>query len=121
MVYIWRNSLSQRISRFVIRVIAESGLLYTLTSIATFCMVFISPTIGSVITSAIVCHESSGGPYLTSCTQNFPVAGIAYNLILIRVAQNRAEPQGVPSVIGDSTIERHSDRTAPQLLGNRNL
>ena len=57
---IQRNSLSRRFSRFVIRVIAESGLLYTLTSIATFCTVF--PTSGwhnngFSIASAIVCHQ----------------------------------------------------------------
>ncbi|KAF8716627.1 hypothetical protein AX14_012251, partial [Amanita brunnescens Koide BX004] len=37
---IWRNSLSRRFARSVIRVIAESGLLYTITSIATLAVVF---------------------------------------------------------------------------------
>ena len=44
-----------------------------------------------------------------SCMQNFPTAGIAFNLILIRVAQNRASPEPeLPTFIGDSTIERVS-------------
>ena len=48
-----------------------------------------------------------------SCMQNFRTAGIAFNLILIRVAQNRAcaEPE-LPTFIGDSTIER-AIRAAP--------
>ena len=41
------------------------------------------------------------------CTQNDRAAGIAFNLILIRVAQNRANPElDLPSFIGHSTIER---------------
>ena len=42
------------------------------------------------------------------CTQNLRAAPIAFNLILIRVAQNRANPEAeLPtSFIGDSTIER---------------
>jgi len=89
---IWRNSLpGRKFARFAIRVIAESGLLYTLTSIASFCMVFPSSPVGYSIASAI----------------NFPTAGIAFNLILIRVAQNRASPEPeLPTFIGDSTIER---------------
>jgi hypothetical protein len=42
-----------------------------------------------------------------ACTQNGRAAGIAFNLMLIRVAQNRANPEPeVPTFIGDSTIER---------------
>ena len=54
---IWRNSFSRRLTRFAIRVIAESGLLYTLTSIATCCAVFLSPDHWFVIAIGIVCHN----------------------------------------------------------------
>ncbi|KAF8342392.1 hypothetical protein F5887DRAFT_1076188 [Amanita rubescens] len=88
---IWRNSFSRRLSQFAIRIITESGLLYTFTTIATFCVLFLNHDTAFVVTSAI----------------NFPTALIAYNLILIRVAQNRAsqEPE-LPTFIGNSTIER---------------
>ncbi|KAF8330670.1 hypothetical protein F5887DRAFT_78613 [Amanita rubescens] len=90
--YIWRHCrLSRRLARFAIRVIAESGLLYTLTSIAAFCSLFPNFPGGFSIASAI----------------NNRTAGIAFNLILIRVAQNRANPEAeLPTFIGDSTIER---------------
>ena len=53
-VKIWRNTLSRHLCRFTIRVVAESGLLYAISSIVTFCMVFL-PTPGSImIASAIV-------------------------------------------------------------------
>jgi hypothetical protein len=56
-LHIWRNCrLSRRLARFTIRVIAESGLLYTLTSVAAFGAVFIS-TEAFTIGSAIVCHQ----------------------------------------------------------------
>ncbi|KAF8342389.1 hypothetical protein F5887DRAFT_356498 [Amanita rubescens] len=88
---IWRYSVSRRLTRFAIRVIAESGLLYTLINIATCCAVFLSPDHWFVIAIGI----------------NFPTAGVAYNLILLRVAQNRVEPKAeLPTSIGDSTIER---------------
>ncbi|KAF8342398.1 hypothetical protein F5887DRAFT_1283775 [Amanita rubescens] len=88
-----RNSLSRRFSRFVIRVIAESGLLYTLTSIATFCTVF--PAGG----------HNNGFSIASAISSR--TAGIAFNLILIRVAQNRANPEPeLPTFIGDSTLER---------------
>ena len=39
--------------------------------------------------------------------QNSRAAGIAFDLILIRVAQNRANPEAeLPTFIGDATIER---------------
>jgi hypothetical protein len=39
--------------------------------------------------------------------QSNRTAGITFNLILIRVAQNRANPEAeLPTFIGDSTIER---------------
>ena len=42
-------------------------------------------------------------PYI----QNNRTAGIAFNLILIRVAQNRANPEPeLSAFIGDSTIDR---------------
>lgn len=37
------------------------------------------------------------------CVQSFSAAGIAFNLILIRVAQNRVNPEAeLPTFIGDS-------------------
>ena len=55
---IWRNTLSRRLCRFAIRVIAESGLLYTLTIIAVFCTQFSTAESAFYfqITNAIVCH-----------------------------------------------------------------
>ncbi len=57
--HIWRNcTLSRRLARFTIRVIAESGLLYTLTSIAAFVTMLLPSSLnGFVIASAIVCHQ----------------------------------------------------------------
>jgi hypothetical protein len=50
---------------------------------------------------------NASGSISDLCTQSFPTAGIAYNLILIRVAKNRANPEPeLPTFIGDSTIER---------------
>ena len=54
---IWRNSLSRRFARFAIRVIAESGLLYTLSSIASLYMAISNSTHGLSTVTAIVCHE----------------------------------------------------------------
>ena len=51
-----KNSLSRSFSRFAIRLIAESGLLYTLTSIAAFFTLLLSPTDMLILTSAIVCY-----------------------------------------------------------------
>ena len=59
---IWKNSLTRR-TRFAIRVIAESGVLYTLTSIAAFATNMFPNTNGSTsdnayaMVSAIVCHQ----------------------------------------------------------------
>ncbi len=53
---IWRSSLSRRF-RLAIRIIAESGLLYTLTSIVAVCVVSRASSIGYPIASAIVCHQ----------------------------------------------------------------
>ncbi len=59
---ILRNSFSRRFFRFAIRVIAESGLLYTFTTIATFCILLLNRDIGFAVTSAVVCHnEMSSG------------------------------------------------------------
>ncbi|KAF8330665.1 hypothetical protein F5887DRAFT_78468 [Amanita rubescens] len=91
-VKIWRNTVSRHLCRFTIRVVAESGLLYTITSIVTFCMLLL-PVPGFLIATAI----------------DLPVSGIAYHLILIRVAQNRAKPEErrmSSLMLGDSTIER---------------
>ncbi|KAF8631869.1 hypothetical protein AX15_002139 [Amanita polypyramis BW_CC] len=75
---IWRNSIFPHPLQFTIRVVAESGLLYTITSVVSACLLFIrnSPT-GPVILPAV------------ATAINFPATGIAYNLILIRVAQHR--------------------------------
>ncbi len=53
---IW-ESLSRPLSRLTIRVIAESGLLYTLTSIAVLCVVFINVPGAFPIANAIVCYQ----------------------------------------------------------------
>lgn len=59
------------------------------------------------VAAAIVCiNVLIAGIASHRRTQNFPVAGIAYNLILIRVAQNRAEHEVRASTfICDSIIE----------------
>ena len=91
--------------RFTIRVIVESGLLYTITSIVTFCLELMPNEEPLVIASAIVC---TNGPIArivsNSRTQNFPVAGIAYNLILMRVAQNRAKHEVYASTVGGNVM-----------------
>ncbi|KAF8341141.1 hypothetical protein F5887DRAFT_976910 [Amanita rubescens] len=96
---IWRNSFSRRLTRFVVRVVAESGLLYTLVSIATCCGVFLGPNRWLVVMIQI----------------NYLTAGVAYNLIMIRVAQNRARPEvePLPTSTGVSAIE-HAILTAPR-------
>jgi len=91
---IWRMPKASRLSsraRFAIGVIAESGLLYTLTSIITFCSLF-SPnkTIW----------------FSTVNEVNFHVAGLAYNFILIRVAQLEANREGIPRVPDDAALNR---------------
>lgn len=55
---IWRDSSSRRFAHSVIHVIAELGLLYTLTSFATFWTMVIhdSSKDAYVIASAIVCY-----------------------------------------------------------------
>jgi len=88
---IWRNSLSLRRFHFVIRVIVESGLLYTLTSIPTFVVLF----------------RRDQEPFKIVAAVGFPMACIAYNLLLIRVAQKRAESEDhIPTFINVSAIER---------------
>ena len=54
---IWRSSLSRRFAHFIIRVITESGLLYTLTTIPALCLAFPYPSNGFGIATAIVCHQ----------------------------------------------------------------
>ena len=58
---IWRTtSLSRRrprFARFSIRVIAESGLLYTITSIVVLCTMILNCNDGYAIASPIVCHQ----------------------------------------------------------------
>ena len=60
-----------------------------------------------VIASAIVCINGLIARITSHpLTQNFPVAGIAYNLILIRVAQNRAKHEEHASTfVGNFMIE----------------
>jgi len=90
---ILRNSISPCRFHSVIRVIVESGFLYTLMGIATLFVVFR--------------HDQE--PFQMVATIGFPVACITYNLILIRVAQNRVEPEdNMPSFINSSGIE-HGD------------
>jgi hypothetical protein len=105
---IWRNSLSLQRFRFTIRVIVESGLLYTITSIVTFCLELMPSDEGALaIASAIVCINGLIARIASHPrTQNFPVAGIAYNLILMRVVQHSAKPEEHTSTfIGNLTFE----------------
>ena len=53
---ICRNAISRPLACFAIRVITESGLLYTLMTMATFCAMIVSPDSGLWITHAIVCR-----------------------------------------------------------------
>jgi hypothetical protein len=71
---IWRNSISRRRARFAVRVIAESGLLYTLTSIATCCGVFFGSSHWLVLVIGIVCHKQvkcGWVPHLTHAPRIF--------------------------------------------------
>ncbi|PFH47713.1 hypothetical protein AMATHDRAFT_6486 [Amanita thiersii Skay4041] len=63
---------------FSIRIIAESGLLYTITSIMLLITYVLSPISNTGAIAELQCSAI-----------NFPVTGIAFNLILIRVAQQR--------------------------------
>ena len=53
---IWKNP-SPPFSRFTIRVMTESGLLYALTSIAVVGVVFLNVPGAYPITNAIVCYQ----------------------------------------------------------------
>ncbi len=53
---IWKKSFPRSLSRYSIRIIAESGLLYTLASIAAFCALLLSPDAAFLIANAIVCY-----------------------------------------------------------------
>ena len=57
--HIWRKCrLSRRLARFSIRVIVESGSLYTISTIVTFGTVFLTDSLnGYAIATAIVCHQ----------------------------------------------------------------
>jgi hypothetical protein len=56
MLKIWRNHLSPRLCHFAIRVIAESGLLYTLTSIAALFALLLGTNMAFSVTNSIVCY-----------------------------------------------------------------
>ncbi len=61
-------------------------------------------------------------PVSNPCAQSFPTSLIAYNLILIRVAQNRANPELdgseiVLTSVSDSTFEH----AIPTEIGNTRL
>ncbi|PFH50980.1 hypothetical protein AMATHDRAFT_40507 [Amanita thiersii Skay4041] len=73
------NTESQRL-RFTIRVVAESGLLYTLTSIMLLCGTFFASE------ALLVLQALFTGI-------NFSMTGIAFNLILIRVSQHRVQTE----------------------------
>ncbi|KAF8629809.1 hypothetical protein AX17_005557, partial [Amanita inopinata Kibby_2008] len=64
---------SKRRFRFAVRIIVESGLMYTTTTIMAFAAAIASNSSAVLIASAI----------------NFQVIGIAFNLILIRVMKER--------------------------------
>ncbi|PFH47645.1 hypothetical protein AMATHDRAFT_6561 [Amanita thiersii Skay4041] len=75
--------------RLTIRIIAESGFIYTVTNIATL--------ISLVVSSEPVYNEIAIIVSEVFSAINYPVAGIAFNLILIRVAQQRASSDVVES------------------------
>ena len=105
---IWRKS-EPGFLRFI-RAVAESGLLYTFTSIATLCAIFVRDLPNGspyplMIASAIVCRLQHD--ILTTMTQpyfqNLPVAGIAYDLMILIViwaAKNK---------ISSSTVQNMSN------------
>ncbi|PFH47450.1 hypothetical protein AMATHDRAFT_50317 [Amanita thiersii Skay4041] len=76
-----KSSDSARGLRFIIRVVADSGLLYTLTAI----VYLITWLIEEVATDSP--HQIAE---MIGTAINIPMIGIAFNLILIRVAQQRA-------------------------------
>ncbi|KAF8343567.1 hypothetical protein F5887DRAFT_972137 [Amanita rubescens] len=78
------NHCMKRAFVFAIRIVAESGLMYTITSIAVVCALFSSDLL-----------DGTPFPLLISAAIFPPVSGIAYNLIWIRVAHNRAKPQSI--------------------------
>jgi len=74
-----RNSRLKPTFIFAIRVVAESGLIYTIASIALVCAIFVS-------------NAGTPFPLLLTAAIFTPIAGIAYNIIWIRVsAQRRAQ------------------------------
>ncbi|PFH46379.1 hypothetical protein AMATHDRAFT_88361 [Amanita thiersii Skay4041] len=75
--------------RLTMRIVAESGLLYTLTSILL--LLSLIPGIGGLGDSVIIFQALSDAI-------NFSMIGIAFNLIIIRVAQQRAEEEGASSM-----------------------
>ncbi|KIL56449.1 hypothetical protein M378DRAFT_522829 [Amanita muscaria Koide BX008] len=70
---------------YIMRILAESGILYT--SMTVFCLV------GSVLTTASNYTWVEKLVYDISDAMNFSMAGISFNLILIRVYQSRVELQ----------------------------
>jgi hypothetical protein len=113
---------------FAIRVIAESGLLYILTSLALGCAIFINAHGGDTfplsITAAIVCCVFHDMNIAYSWFQFSPCSGVACSLILIRVALNRAEPQsdiedsGFKSVVVKDNGSNEEQGAHQQDVGN---
>ncbi|KAM6504131.1 hypothetical protein JOM56_001074 [Amanita muscaria] len=77
-----RNCITQHLLHFATRIIAESGLSYTLTSLMFLCAISIddAPADLRMITQAI----------------RYPITGITFNVILIRVAHHRADENTRP-------------------------
>jgi len=102
-IHIFRNSMPSRRTRsallFAIRVVAESGLLYTVTGIAVLVAVIIS-----------LSPDGPQLPLIMLVAIFFPLPGITYDLLWIRVALNRVEGRSIPvdeyqlTTIGDKRL-----------------
>ncbi|KAF8347698.1 hypothetical protein F5887DRAFT_662752 [Amanita rubescens] len=82
-IQIWREGEHTRRIRsiFTIRAVAESGVLYTLTSIPALSAIFIRDF-----------HNGSSYPLMMTTAISSPFAGIAYNLLVTRAAKSSVSP-----------------------------
>jgi hypothetical protein len=121
-IHIFRNRMPGRRTRstllFAIRVVAESGLLYTVTGIAVLVAVIISlspngPQLPLIMLVAIVRRTSIGNTHhhdLFIASSFFPLPGITYDILWIRVALNRVECRSIPvdeyqlTTVGDKRL-----------------
>ncbi|KIL69463.1 hypothetical protein M378DRAFT_786654 [Amanita muscaria Koide BX008] len=97
---IWKNCISPHLLRFATRIVADSGLLYTFTSLLLLCTI-------SVDNAA----QGLELPRMLASAICYPVAGIAYNLILIRAAQYRDNDpiERLPSLEFITPVDTNTD------------